>query len=310
MKKIVLLIVSACLIFGVFYWLNTKDSKPKALYEKEIAGLKNYIEDVYEINPYDFNITSLEHYNDSVYQSITERLSKGGLQLVLYAPEKACIDCLIKEYERLKALPDDIQDKIFIMTSFSKVRDVKSWINSRKYKYPVYNSTSFGISRFGAKNQLTLFMVNASRIPANFLIAERISDEIADSYHTYVVSEFEKGMDDSVNNEILSNGEQQEIKVDKTHDFGEINLKDKAVTFFEFENISSVPFIITDVKANCGCTVPEWDRKPAKQGEKLKVKVEFTAKEAGFFSKRITVFSNAKGSPHTLTITGSVKQKN
>ena len=97
-----------------------------------------------------------------------------------------------------------------------------------------------------------------------------------------------------------------------------LNTKDNTkIAYFEEENLELKkyiegiyainPLFITDVRTNCGCTASEWDRKPANTGEKLKVKVEFTAENTGFFSKRITVFSNAKDSPHNLTITGKVK---
>jgi len=248
--------------------------------------------------------------NDSVYPSITARLLNGGLQLGWYVPENACQDCIIKGYEQLLNLPENMQDKIFIMTSFSKERDVKMWIGSRKYKYPVYNNPSFGMSDYGAKNQLTLFLVKESGIPTDFFILKRDFFELSDDYFKHVIYEFEKETGNVICDEAATTGEKPEIKAETKHDLGEINLNEKAVTFFEFENLSSIPFIITEVTSNCGCTAPEWDRRPAKQGEKLKVKVEFTAKEAGFFSKRITVFSNAKDSPHTLTITGNVKQTN
>jgi hypothetical protein len=306
-KKIGLLIVSMVFLYGLFYWLNTKDNTDTARFEEENLELKKYIENVYAINPYEFNIAMLNHYNDSIYPSITERLSNEGLHLVLYIPEKACQDCVIKEYEKLLSLPAHIQDKIIIMTSFLKTRDVKMWISSRKYKYPVYNNPLFKISSFGAKNELVLFLVNESGIPTNFLILKTIFPGISDNYYKYVIHEFEKEYGNAIYEDTLSIGEKAEVKVVNNHDFEELNLKEKVFTFFEFENVSSVPLFITDVRTNCGCTAPEWDRKQANTGEKLKVKVAFTAENTGFFSKRITVFSNAKDSPHNLTITGKVK---
>lgn len=294
-------------LFGLFYWLNTKDNTKVTYFEGENLELKKYIESVYAINPYDFNITMLNHYNDSVYPSITERLSNEKLHLVLYIPERTCQECVIKEYEKLLSLPAYIQDKIIIMTSFLKIRDVKMWISSHKYKYPVYNNPVFKISSFGAKNELVLFLVNESGIPTNFLILKTIFSGLSDNYYKYVIHEFEKEYGNAIYEEALSIEEKPEIKVVSKHDFGELNLKEKVFTFFEFENISSAPFFITDVRTNCGCTVSEWDRKHANSGEKLKVRVEFTAENTGFFSKRITVFSNAKDSPHNLTITGKVK---
>jgi hypothetical protein len=242
-----------------------------------------------------------------VYSSITERLLSNGLQLGLYIPEQNCTDCVINEYEKLLKLPDYIQDKIFILTSFSKSRDVKLWLNSHKYKYPIYNSAFLEISNQEVKNQLLLFLVNETGIPSNFFILESSLLELSDNYYNYIISKFKKENGTIIDEEITSTGEKPEIKVANKHDFGEIDQNKKVFTFFEFENSSSIPFVITNVTTDCGCTVSEWDSKPAKKGEKLKVKVEFTAESTGFFSKKIFVFSNAKGSPHTLRITGSVK---
>jgi len=305
--KNLLLFLAALLLFGLFYLLNTKNYTSRLHVDREIADLKNYIEDVYKINPYDFKISSLEHFNDSAYQSMSERLLNGGLQLVMYVPENACADCIIREYDKMNFLPGYVQDNTFIMTSFPRVRDVKMWLNSREYRYPVYNSSSFGKSDFGAENQLTLFLVDESGIPANFFIVKRQYPDFSDNYYKHVVSEFAKKHGDFENEDNTPDDEKPEIKVINRHDFGELSLKDKVFTCFEFENTSTVPFHITDISTNCGCTVPEWERKPVGIGETAKVKVEFVAETAGFFSKRITVYSNAKGSPHTLTIVGRVK---
>ena len=308
MRKSILLFVSACLIFGLFYLLNTKNYVPEVISEKKTAELIRYIEDVYKINSHDFNILSLTRYNDSLYRSVSERLSDKGLHLVLYIPEKNCQDCIVKMIEKFSSLPAAMQDRIFIMTSFPRERDVRMWLGSHKYRYPVYNSVSFGTGAFVFKNRVTLFMVNSSGVPYGFFVPDRIVPDISDNYFNYVISAFEKETVGIEEDEALSSDEKPEIKVPGTHNFGELTLKEKVFTYFEFENLTSVPFVIADVRTNCGCTVSEWDRKPAGKGEKLSVKVEFSAEEIGFFSKRITVFSNAKGSPHTLTIAGNVKQ--
>jgi hypothetical protein len=182
------------------------------------------------------------------------------------------------------------------------------WINSHKCKYPVYNNPLLRISNEKIINKLFLFLVNEAGVPTNFFILDNNLPYLSDNYYKYVISEFEKEYGNTIYEETVLNDERAEIKVVNKHDFGEINQNEKVVTFFEFENSSSIPFVITDVKTNCGCTVSDWDHKPANKGEKSKVKVEFSAKETGFFSKQITVFSNAKGSPHTLIITGNVKK--
>ena len=309
MGKNILLIVSACLLFGLFYWFNTKNHVTKGHYEMRNKDLLNYVEDIYKISAYDFKISSLTHFNDSLFRSINERLRNNDLQLVLYIPQNYCQDCVIRIIDKFKSLPDIMQDKIFIMTSFTRERDVRMWLSSHKYRYPVYNSLSFGMTNFGSKNRMTLFLVDSSGIPSNFFMLEKIFPDISDKYLNYVISEFEKDMGGFEYEEELSSDEKPEIKFNSKHDFGALNLRDKVFTCFEFENLSSAPFVINEVRTNCGCTVTEWDKKPVGKGGILKVKVEFVAESIGIFSKRITVFTNAKNSPHSLTITGVVRKQ-
>ena len=309
MRKKILLLFSACLIFGIFYWLNTKNSVTNELFEKRNTELLKYIEEVYKINAQDFKISSLTHFNDSLYTSIDERLSDNDLQFVLFIPQNYCQDCIIRLIDRFKSLPAFMQDKIIIMTAFERERDVRMWISSHKYRYPVYNSLTIGTSDFSARKRLTLFLANSAGIPSNFFMPERITPDISNNYFNFVISEFEKKMGIRKSEEELSGNEKPEIKVNNKHDFGELNLRDKVFTCFEFENLSPAPLIINDVRTNCGCTVSAWDKNPAGKGGILKVKVEFVAETVGIFSKRITVFSNAKDSPHSLTITGDVKKR-
>jgi len=308
MRKIGILFTVACLLFVLLYFLNTNSYVSKDQNEKRNSDYLKYIEEIYKINANEFNINSLMYFNDSLYLSINKRLLGNEFQLVLYIPANNCQDCVIRAIEKLKSLPALIQDKIFIMTSFSRERDIRMWISSHKYKYPVYNSINFRATVFASKNRLTLFLEHSSGIPSNFFILEKIFPYISENYFNYIISIFEKGINGIGDERELLGDEKPEIQVLKKHDFSELTLKEKVFTYFEFENLSSLPFIITDVRTNCGCTMPEWDRKPVGKNGILRVKVEFVAENTGIFSKRITVFSNAKDSPHTLTIAGNVKK--
>ena len=305
-SRFTFILIAAIFVYIMFLWLNTRNTSPKEIIERKFELLSNYIEDTYKINPYDFNILKLEHYDDSVYETITNRLEINKINLVLYVPENACNDCIIREYEKLTLLPDFMQEKTFIMTSFSKRRDVNMWINSRKYKYPVYNNPHFGLTDFGSTNQITLFIVRQSGIPTNFMIIKQYFPEASDKYYKFIVSLFEHGnylLDKTAIEEI----EKSTVKYSNKHDFGLVNQKDTININFEFETISDSPFVITDVKTNCGCTVPEWDHIPVNKGLKANVKVKYIAENIGVFSQRITVFSNAEDSPHVLIISGNVR---
>lgn len=102
------------------------------------------------------------------------------------------------------------------------------------------------------------------------------------------------------------------IKFENTnHDFGEIQEKEGSVTHnFEFTNTGSVPLVISNVTASCGCTTPEWTRKPIRPNEKGNISVTFNpANRPGTFNKTISVISNAAVPQVTLRITGKVLQR-
>ena len=94
-------------------------------------------------------------------------------------------------------------------------------------------------------------------------------------------------------------------------DFGTIGENDgKAVHVFQFKNTGESPLILTNVRAGCGCTTPEWNRQPIAPGESGNIKVSFDPRNRpGTFTKSITVNSNATNSVVSLTIRGNVSRK-
>lgn len=81
----------------------------------------------------------------------------------------------------------------------------------------------------------------------------------------------------------------------------------KPVTFeFVFTNTSKEPVLITDVKASCGCTTPDYSKSPVKPGEKGIVKAVYNAAAVGAFTKNVTVTISADPNPIILTLSGTV----
>lgn len=94
--------------------------------------------------------------------------------------------------------------------------------------------------------------------------------------------------------EVSGNG--PEIEFEKTtHQFGEIPFKGNGVYEFVFKNTGNEPLILSQPKSSCGCTVPEWPKKPILPGETDVIKVTYKYTDRpGSFSKYVTIFSNAK----------------
>jgi hypothetical protein len=76
---------------------------------------------------------------------------------------------------------------------------------------------------------------------------------------------------------------------------------------FKFKNEGSVPLILNNVQASCGCTTPEWPREPVAPGAKGLIKVSYNPRDRpGVFNKTIRVNSNADNADVVLTILGEV----
>ena len=93
------------------------------------------------------------------------------------------------------------------------------------------------------------------------------------------------------------------------HDYGTIVQGGDGTCTFTFTNKGKTPIVLNDVKASCGCTVPEWTRTPVAPKEKGSIKVTYNTGNVGTFTKSITVNSNAINNPVVLTIKGIVTAK-
>ncbi len=101
-----------------------------------------------------------------------------------------------------------------------------------------------------------------------------------------------------------------EIKFDVTTiDYGTIAKSSDGYRTFIFTNIGDAPLIVSDVRASCGCTIPEKPLEPIMPGEKGKIKVHYDTNRVGAFQKNITIFSNAKTAEFVVFIKGVVVGK-
>lgn len=95
------------------------------------------------------------------------------------------------------------------------------------------------------------------------------------------------------------------------HDFG--SFKEAAgiqTTTFKFSNKGSVPLILSNVRASCGCTTPKYTRKPIAPNESGEIQVAYNPKNRpGYFEKSVTVSSNAENSMVVLRIKGTTEQR-
>lgn len=95
---------------------------------------------------------------------------------------------------------------------------------------------------------------------------------------------------------------------EETFDFGEVMEIAGPVTHqFEFTNLANRPVKILNVKPSCGCTTPDWTKELIPPGKTGFIQARFDPKgRPGYFTKSLTVTTDADSNPITLQIKGSV----
>ena len=147
------------------------------------------------------------------------------------------------------------------------------------------------------KKQILYVMVAAACFTAASCSSDSVSEENAS---TTSVSA------DSIATKPLT----QVAFTDSLHDFGTINEGEKVSYTFKYKNTGENPLVLEDVRASCGCTLPEWTKDPIMPGEEGLIKVQFNSDgRPGEFKKTITVIANTASEVTLLTIKGKVTPK-
>jgi hypothetical protein len=95
---------------------------------------------------------------------------------------------------------------------------------------------------------------------------------------------------------------------ESSYDFGTITKGDNVEHSYAFTNTGDEPLIITNAKASCGCTVPDWPKEPIAPGEGGEIPVVFNGRSAGTQNKTITITANTNPPKTRLTIRGKVEE--
>jgi hypothetical protein len=94
---------------------------------------------------------------------------------------------------------------------------------------------------------------------------------------------------------------------EEIHNFGRVIEGEKVNYSFRFKNVGKSDLLISSASASCGCTVPEYPRKPIRTGEDDIIKVSFnTEGRSGMQSKTVTILANTQPNTKVLTIKAEV----
>ena len=93
-------------------------------------------------------------------------------------------------------------------------------------------------------------------------------------------------------------------------DYGTVAQGSDGVRYFKFKNTGTQPLVIKNARGSCGCTVPKWPNEAIQPGKSGIIEVKYDTNRPGGFNKNVFVETNETQPQHTLTIKGTVAEKN
>ena|SRR2546428_7279571 len=94
------------------------------------------------------------------------------------------------------------------------------------------------------------------------------------------------------------------------HDFGKVTDGEMVSYSYKFKNTGDKPLIISNVRASCGCTTPNWAKDPIAPGQEGNIDVKFNSVgRVGMQEKLITVTANTNPAQTELHLFGEVLAK-
>lgn len=94
---------------------------------------------------------------------------------------------------------------------------------------------------------------------------------------------------------------------EETHDFGRITQGEKVTYPFKFKNTGGANLIISSANGSCGCTIPDYPKKPILPGEEGVVNVVFASEgKSGMVEKSVTLVTNCEPSTKIIYIKANI----
>jgi hypothetical protein len=99
--------------------------------------------------------------------------------------------------------------------------------------------------------------------------------------------------------------------LDSVVNFGTINMSEKISVVFRFKNTGTKPLFLSEVRAGCGCTIPDYTKGAIAPGAQGEVTAAFDSNKShpGEVRKSVFVTANTHNKTnHTLIFTGLIKE--
>ncbi len=127
----------------------------------------------------------------------------------------------------------------------------------------------------------------------------------------------EKITSDLINIPVSADGKQDTVNVpsfkfdNDVYDFGVITQGEKIAFSYKFINSGKTDLIISSAKGSCGCTVPEYPKKPIRPGGEGKIEVVFDSDgKSGKQNKTVTLLANTYPATTVITLIGEIVAPN
>lgn len=96
----------------------------------------------------------------------------------------------------------------------------------------------------------------------------------------------------------------------RRHDFGTVIEGETVAHTYKIKNTGKSPLILADVIPTCGCTVPDFSKKPIPPGEEGEIQIAFhSANQKGTVHKTIIVVTNGEEEKATISFDAQVVKK-
>jgi hypothetical protein len=245
------------------------------------------------------SIKSLYVTNGHVMTDIIKQSNDKDYKILFYADSAGCTSCKL-QLPTWKSYIEELSDKVdFLFWLYSKNdHELFILLLDAQFIYPIYidkNDTLNKLNHFPNNSVFQCFLLNkdnkilAIGNPAN-------NSGIWELYKQIITGEISDKPPVTTIEPAQIETELKDLQIGKTSEAA-----------FTLKNTGTQPLVIQRVDASCGCTVPEWEKRPIAAGESTEIKVKITPERREYFNKTVTVYCNTEKGQISLIVKGTVE---
>lgn len=235
------------------------------------------------------------------------RIPTDGYKIVHYLDSIGCISCKLNlgKWMEYIAYMDSVTNGtvpcLFFIHATQK-REVKISMKEEKFDYPACLDTEnefYKLNRFPLYPMLQTFLLDKdNRIVA---MGDPVTNpKVKELYLNIINGKRNK-------QELEQTRTKAEISTSAI-DFGSFHWEERKDTVVTLVNKGKKPLVIHDIVTSCGCTVADYDKRPARPGESVKVKISFKADHPERFNKTVGIYCNTEESPYVVRVMGEARR--